>query len=137
MASFYKGWNVHSYTSDLQIHSNLIDFFRNEPSLSHDEWHALLDELRSIYGNMDALRNMNNVFVKSMWSIPDPQLSNLDSAKVLRYLWKNHIRHSASLRSHFRETLQDIGHTCIQGISHRLIALFVALNDASSTPIFV
>ncbi len=122
----YKGWNVHSYTPDLNQNPWIFEFFEAHPAVPPEIWANLMFELRQCYGNLPAIINMESVYVNQA-HMKDPDLRNLDAAKVLYFLWIDHVKPNESLKQHFRETLEDIGSTCLQGISHRLLALFIAV----------
>ena len=68
-------------------------------------------------------RNFRNGYIL------DPELPKVNSAMILVLIW-DQIKDDTVLCKHFSETLKQIGNTCIQGISHRLIIDYVALyND--------
>lgn len=138
--NFYKGDNVHAYTSD--IRSNLakwlpiIEEKSGKKSLSKLEFTNLCADLKVQYGPKPAIDNMLQNFHEYANSetpgsdteggITDPQLPGLDAAILLLSLWKT-IQDESMVR-HFGETLDQIGSTCIQGITHRLFCDFVALS---------
>lgn len=127
----YHGTDIHAYTQQLKTMSDhyspdIINKYGNV--ISEEEWNHLLSELQKHYGKKVALMNMNSQF-KNGW-ISDPQVPSLNSAILLKALWEKIKRNDVSMIKHFEETLDQIGSTCIQGISHRLFIDYIALlND--------
>ena len=70
--------------------------------------------------------NMRRVFRNGF--IQDPQLPGLNTAVMLLELWKL-IKGSEDGRKHFKETLDWIGGTCIQGVTHRVFIDYVAISQ--------
>jgi hypothetical protein len=96
--------------------------------LEPDQWAVLLTELRQRYGNKRALQNMQSRF-RHGW-IKDPDLPALNSSILLRAVWdKVKEKDDDSMYQHFGETLDTIGGTCIQGVSHRLFLDYVAIME--------
>jgi len=121
----YKGWDIHSYTPMLQKRQ---DNFAQ--TVSGVQFGALLRELRGHYGSLVAFSNMQNQY-KNGW-IRDPHLPLINSAFLLEVLWnKIKLINDVTVYKHFRETLIQIGATCIQGISHRLLVDWISLSTPS------
>jgi hypothetical protein len=132
----YQGWNVHSYTSQLQNKMN-----RMEDLLLHHYGSLLLKEvdynkmwlhLKQQWPHITALSNIKQhiqVFPEGM-SLVDPELPRVNILIVMWLIYtKLVVLQEPSMWQHVEETFQDIGNTCIQGISHRLWADFIALYD--------
>jgi hypothetical protein len=125
--SVYIGCNIHNYTS--QLVNILPNFFGKIAYEQVDikTWNKSLNEIKKKYSNHIAIknieRNFNNCFIK------DPAIPNLNTASVLLIIWDT-IKNNDMMCLHFLETLNEIGNTCIQGISHRLIIDYIAIyND--------
>jgi len=124
--SIYHGNNVHAYTR--QIHSLLPHYLQKlvKEKLELTEWEGLVAQLHHHYGNHKAIMNMRRVFRNGF--IQDPQLPGLNTAVMLLELWKL-IKGSEDGRKHFKETLDWIGGTCIQGVTHRVFIDYVAISQ--------
>lgn len=122
MEKIYHGDNVHSYTNQIR---SLLPTYRDfvDGVLTDDDWQSLVKQLREKYGNHPAIQNMCRHFKNGR--ITDPQLKELNTAILLQELW-DLIKDVPALSNHFKETLDTIGSTCIQGISHRIFIDFVA-----------
>jgi hypothetical protein len=125
--SIYIGYNIHNYTS--QIVNIIPKFFEDMEYKKVDikYWNKSLNEIKKKYPNHIAIknieRNFNNGFIK------DPEIPKLNFAIILLIIWDN-IKNNDIICNHFLETLNEIGNTCIQGISHRLIIDYIAIyND--------
>lgn len=120
----YRGWNVHGYTDQFRAVIPTTNFLHRVDSLP---FLATLEEIRQRYGNRLALCSMRTHFKAGR--IQDPDLPSVNVALVLLALWRliKRIDHP-SIYEHFSETLNQIGATCIQGMSHRLLADWVALS---------
>ena len=125
--SIYIGYNIHNYTS--QIVNIIPKFFEKifYKKANVKTWNKSLTEIKKKYNNHIAIknieRNFNNGFIK------DPEIPELNSAIVLLVIWDT-IKNNNIMCHHFLETLNEIGNTCIQGISHRLIIDYIAIyND--------
>lgn len=135
--NFYKGYNVHAYTKDIRrvlprwlpIISEVVG---NASSLDHREFARLLIDIQRRLGNKPALQNIRKAYNPRARppGIRDPDLPGLDSALLLKAVWVLvQETNDASVYGHFAETLDQIGNTCMQGITHRLFGDFVALAD--------
>lgn len=124
--SIYIGYNIHNYTMQIV---NIIPKFFGETAYKKADiktWNNSLTEIKKRYSNHIAIknieRNFNNGFIK------DPEIPNLNSAIVLLIIWDT-IKNNDIMCRHFLETLNEIGNTCIQGISHRLIMDYIAIHN--------
>lgn len=116
----YLGYDIHAYTQQINalVKSMPSDLFN--VTVSDAEFLKTLDEMKQRYGDKPAFANFKNVFQHN--AIIDPQISNINIALVLVRLWnKVNELNEPSTYKHFSETLDQIGHTCIQGVSHRLL----------------
>jgi hypothetical protein len=125
--SIYIGCNIHNYTS--QIVDILPNFFGKiaYKKVEIKTWNKSLNEIKKRYPDHIAIKNIERNFKNCF--IKDPEIPNLNSACVLLIIWDT-IKNNDIMCFHFLETLNEIGNTCIQGISHRLIIDYIAIyND--------
>jgi len=125
--SIYSGYNIHNYTK--QVISIIPKYFGEVAysKVNNDKWLLVLSEIEKKIPNGQSIQNMNRNFHNGY--ILDPELPKVNSAMILVLIW-DQIKDDTVLCKHFSETLTQIGNTCIQGISHRLIIDYVALyND--------
>lgn len=123
----YLGYDVHSYTEVFrsQLPSILTHLPRDKVTLQ--ELDHLIDTMMLWYGPKPAFLNIRQSYDLETCMIADPHLPGLDSAIVLRQLCNHlHAQQNPSLFHHFGETLDDIGMTCRQGITHRLLVDYLA-----------
>jgi len=128
----YAGYDIHAYTRQVnEVASKYQSQFSGE--LSVEEFETILNELQTTYGSKVTYTNLRNTFRNG--AILDPDVPNINVAILLKTVWKvvkesdvsnTETSSSSSLKSHFNQTLDDIGMTCIQGISHRLFIDFIA-----------
>lgn len=127
----WKGYNIHRYTSDIagQLEPVLIRLQRTYPNgVNKTEFMRTLEQLKCQYGNLPAIANLQRNYNEVTRTISDPTLPNLNSAAVLHAIWRRvQELNDSSIHAHFLETLIDIGSTCIQGISHRLLDDYLAI----------
>jgi len=138
MASAYKGWDVHSYTNDVQdfirnLNSDIRDFFfsviipRQREALV-TAWPADLEPVKRkwierttmTYPAKTEHRPENAAF---MYMDPDVENMNIWSIAVLTY----DLACRYGCTELFWEMVRDAGTTCIQGDSHRILMLYIAL----------
>jgi hypothetical protein len=126
MNKIYLGGGVHEYTN--QIKALLPEYLQKliKEKLTDEEWAKLVAEMKIHYGNHKAIINMGRNFRNGF--IVDPHLPGLNSAVLLQELWKV-VHASPDARKHFKETLDWIASTCIQGVSHRLFIDYVAISS--------
>ena len=125
--NIYIGYNIHNYTK--QIVNVIPKYFGITSNTKVDvgEWNKTVSLMQTKYPGNPAIQNLKKNFHKGF--IIDPHLPKVNSAKILILLW-NQIKDNDVLCKHFSETLKQIGNTCIQGVSHRLIIDYIALyND--------
>lgn len=125
--SIYIGYNIHNYTK--QIVNVIPKYFGDSvyTKVDSNEWNSAISVIQIKYPGNPAIKNLKRNFQNGF--IIDPQLPKVNSAKILILIW-NQIKDNDVLCKHFSETLKQIGNTCIQGVSHRLIIDYIALyND--------
>lgn len=123
----YKGYNIHNYTKE--IITIIPKYFGKNvyKKVTILEWKNVLSDICKKIPRCRALQNMNKNFKNGF--IIDPELPKINSAMILILIWDK-VKNNNILCKHFTETLKDIGNTCIQGISHRLIIDYIAIyND--------
>lgn len=129
---FYRGYDLHAYTVYLQqqLPRYLDDLKMHFPDTVPPElWHTLLQSIRSKLGDSvaPALQNMNGVYAAG--AIRNPELPGMNFAVVLLVLWDAISKlDDPSMWAHFRQTLEDVGTTCLAGITDRLFADWIALH---------
>ena len=120
--------NVHDFTGSINVilKEYLPDI--EKESVSDQEFLIVIDDMTKTFGEKSAFVNMKSVF-KNGW-IVDPEIPGLNSAVLLKLLWKQLQQlNEPSLFKHFNETLDQISMTCVQGISHRLFSDYISLCD--------
>ena len=129
---FYKGNDLHAYTSDLQkrLPVYISDLQTNyPPTVSSVEWVSLMNTLETKFGKevTPALNNITQYYSKTTGSISSPELPGINFAVLLMVLWE-YVCSNEQLLSHFKQTLQDIGTTCFAGVTDRLFADWIAFH---------
>ena len=129
----YVGCDIHAYTKQICM---VAEKYKEDFSgkVNSDTFECILGEMFAAYGPKVAYINFRQNYRDG--SIIDPEVPVINVAVLLYKLWnqvkdseKNSqgpITESSSFKVHFNQTLDDIGMTCIQGISHRLLIDFVA-----------
>jgi len=121
----YRGYNIHAYT---QIIIEIIKKKFNKTyyqSIDNKSWNTLISKLHLIFPDKKIpLENICKYYKNGY--LFDPQLPKINIAIILLHLF-DFIKTNDDLIKHFRETLAQIGTTCIQGISHRLIMDYIAI----------
>lgn len=137
LPSLYKGWDVHSYTSDMRqlapylTRSSLLWYNQDEKVVPHlallrTDAEQLLHEISLWIGAQHPATL--NLYHSIQWTsttaqLLDPDLPNSDVLIVLyRMWWTLKQLKEPSLWCHFRETWDDINMTCKQGITHRILS---------------
>ena len=132
-ANIYKGYNLHSYTSDMR---EMIPFIQKDlPISTYLTFSQALNFLNEKYANAYAhvLRNIQNHY-KMGTGLLDPHLPGLECGSLLVYiveLLKEY--EDPTLWTHFGETLKQIALTCLQGCTHRLLADAIVLKRMKAT----
>ena len=119
----YHGTNIHAYTP--QIKQTILDEFKNtkQEPLSEAQLAQLWTELTTRFPRHPAVANIQRVTKNGI--IIDPQLPPLNFLQLLWELW-DQVKKEEQFQ-HFRETLDQIGQTCIQGVTHRIFIDWRAL----------
>jgi hypothetical protein len=115
----YLGDDVHAYTPQVrEVAQKYIPTL--DPLLSDSEFSTLLTELERFYGPKPVYTNFRNTYHQGQ--ITDPTIPGLNIATLLKSVW-NCVKqiNDSSIYRHFGETLDQIGMTCTQGQSHRLL----------------
>ena len=132
----WKGTNIHAYTPDvLDLANRHVKEMTDEHGdcVGEVQFVELLSELKGRYGEKIAYQNFRNVYDKVTGRIVDHELPSLNVAVLLKATWGKVKRlDDESLYRHFGETLDQIGMTCIVGISHRLLIDHVALGGCGT-----
>jgi len=129
----WKGYNVHAYTPEYRkwavSHIAELEVIYGS-KLESAMFTSILNELSEKYGHKVTYSNFRNAYdFKTGW-ITDPELPGLNCAILLRATWeKVKLQKDESLYKHFGETLDQIGTTCLQGVSHRLLQDYWAFSD--------
>jgi hypothetical protein len=135
MNNWYKGWDVHSYTNLINTPEIKEMLKRVNYHLTQPRAYELFQEIRDHYTD----EKINQVLMKMLsrcylmgnnaFGYIDPDIQ-INVISLLHCTWQNvKIQNEQSLFKLMKETLLDIGQTCIQGDSHRLIMLLIALNQ--------
>lgn len=128
----YRGWDVHQYTSNIRAR------LRDEHASTATPYPvpaALMRDIAAVMGNKAALGNISRHTTPDGW-LRDPELGPQHNFLwLLDRVW-NKVKHNQSdLKEHFNETMDTIGTTCIQGITHRIYSDYVAICD-DTEPLF-
>ena len=125
----YKGWDVHSYTSDFrQVIQSLEIPAKVDPAANA----TLIGELKAKYAGkskaLEAIAKMNLRYNADRQGYVDPALSGVNVSGILQKTWETvKGEEDESVFAGFGGILADIGGTCIQGDSHRLLSYWIAL----------
>ena len=124
MSAVYHGMDIHAYTQSMKL---LVC-----SSFTNRQWHeTMTDQAMSVLltdvqlcfpGHVGVLNIMHHI---RGGLLLDPELGTINILQVLRRLWELVVE--LKLQDHFKETLDQIGNTCMQGISHRLLIDLVAI----------
>lgn len=123
-----QGTDIHAYTIQFQtILDEVQETLKHYDLCIHDEeFEELISVMKNKYGNKPAFNNIQRSY--SNGRIIDPQLPGLNIALLLKVLWLLLCEvNDESIYAHFQETLDMIGETCIQGVSHRLCYDYIVL----------
>lgn len=127
----WHGVNIHAYTHQInQMVSKYVPELTQKygKKVEQLEFNELLEQLEKTYGSKVTYSNLRKVY-KNGW-IVDPQVRSMNSAILLKAVWeKVKDKGDESIYRHFSETLDEIGATCIQGVSFRLFIDYVALTE--------
>jgi hypothetical protein len=112
----YLGTDIHAYTHQM----NQIKPSTQSDPISDMEFQSILQDMQQVYGSKAAFTNLKNVYRQGF--ILDPEVPHTNFALILQQLWmKLRDLNEDSAYRHFGETLDQIGMTCIQGVTHRLM----------------
>ena len=114
--------DVHTWTP---FFVDAIEFCKEQlrNPCSQEEWKVLLEEIKLRVQN-DVLMMIDKwdhdfQIMQDQWI--DPDLHGIHVGQVFIYTWN--VLKENQAESLIDETLRDINHTCIQGITHRLLSL--------------
>ena len=138
-ATRLPGWDCHAYTVYFReaIVRMGLDFHQPvEPATFSTAVEEMRDLMRSHFPQQPALAEQQPSWAalqkmvarEAAGSYVDPDLDGQSVARILVDTWR--LVRSAEVDELFVETLTDIGQTCMQGDSHRLLALFIALYNS-------
>lgn len=125
----YLGDDIHAYTHQVNqtVRTHLAGQSQSQSAtpITELDLQLILTELEKQFGPKPAYANIRNVSRNG--KIIDPEVADLNITLVLKILW-NKIKelNDSSTYRHFNETLDQIGMTCIQGISHRIFIDYIA-----------
>jgi hypothetical protein len=136
---WYINDNIHTYTHYWrdQLPTLLPHLLPGVTRVDAEDWTRLKLEIAEAYQQhtfvLATLANIHQYYRVEDGSIWNPELPGLNSAVLLFALWtKLKQLKEPSLFAHFQETLFGIGTTCLAGITDRLLADWVALQDEKS-----
>ncbi len=124
----WRGYNIHAYTSEIQTQiqseiPKLISMYGNV--VLNDVFESILCEMSQKYGPKVTYSNLRNNY-KQGW-IRDPELPGRNSAILLQAIWDIlKSKDEARLYRHFNEKLNNIGSTCLAGVTNRLFMDYIA-----------
>lgn len=128
----YHGWDVHSWTSDLRDLLDQQPEFECRFRVSMHLFDQCLQEIFEMYGEgvKPVLEKMRGRYKPIEGGYYDMDLvgKRVNVAHLLVRVWTLVKRiNDESIYKWFKETLDDIGLTCLQGDSHRLMFFLVGL----------
>jgi hypothetical protein len=113
----YLGTDIHAYTNQI---NEIAAHTMVSHSVPNEAFELILTQMHNKYGHKEVFQNLRNVFRQG--SIIDPQVPHINFAFILKQLWEKLVQlNEDSAFDHFGETLDQIGMTCIQGVTHRLL----------------
>lgn len=135
MSFTYVGWDTHAYSAQFKksMEERNLDFMAPVES---KEWDTMVAELNNCYSHdncaLRAIRTQNDRIKSSEKGVMiDSDLYRCDLARIMLETWKTVKNlNDNSLFKGFGEILCDIGSTCLQGATHRLLTYYVALTDS-------
>jgi hypothetical protein len=117
--------DVHDYTIFIQKNFKNYLPLLTSVTINDDEFFSIINELFNKYGPKNTYNNLKINYHHGQ--INDPEIPGLNSAILLKIIWETLKNiNDPSMFKHFNETLDQIGMTCIQGISHRLFNDFIS-----------
>ena len=129
--AIYKGYNIHAYTSDISeaVRSSYLFIVQHWGDYVHERtFNRIIAELNDFFGPKPVYDNLRSAYDIKAGTIHDPQVPKLNAAVLLEALWLTLKRiNDPSTYAHFNETLNQIGTTCIQGITHRLFIDYMCI----------
>ena len=122
----YHGTNIHAYTPLVkELLSTQYSDVKWNAAMAENECNALIKELSDEFKQHPAIGNIQRSTKNGL--LLDPQLGNTNFLRILQQLWER-VKSMDQVR-HFKETLDQIGNTCIQGVSHRILIDWAAMKD--------
>lgn len=129
----YRGWDVHAYSREYRQIAHKVS--QHIPRFIDTDTHTqLIQALKGRYGNnslaLQAIDKMAKRYHPQNRGYFDPDLGNLNVTSLLYATWMSVLEanHPSTYKG-FGEILSDIGGTCVQGDSHRLLAYYAALEQ--------
>jgi hypothetical protein len=125
--SFYRGDNIHSYTSYIRERQDIVNkkLHPYERTQFLQCWQEAVEKYysntsTSSDNNLNNIKNgLENILATSEQL--DQEVQDLHIGQLFQNIWKRLLEfNEPSMFSHFKETIEQIGNTCIQGVSHRL-----------------
>jgi hypothetical protein len=135
--SIYHGWDVHSYTKDLNMDHLTDEFEAFRASISYDDALSITKTIENFFLNHSKkakimgvmtkmLRRFNNISGK----YEDRQMNGINIFLLLDKTAEMVGQcNDTSMNELFLEILEDCGNTCTQGDSHRIAGLYIALTQ--------
>jgi len=133
MSEVDRNWNVHAHSEEyaaLLARSGLLESLRGR--IERDEFEAVLGEMQGHYGGDPggALAKMSRRWTEVEGGYVDADLGKgMNVAILVVDTWRL-VKSSGEVWEFFRECLEDVGGTCIQGDSHRVLNFWVFLRES-------
>ena len=126
----YLGRNVHAYTREWKALAD--DPALREP-VSGEDWRRLLWDIEcslpAAPHQIPCLGKFGQLYREANGGYTDAQFGNVNVSRLLLLLWRLVVRiDDPSTYRAFRQTLVEVGMTCVQGDSHRLFADWFAFS---------
>jgi hypothetical protein len=128
MANNWQNPDVHAHTNEMREVIN--ELYKTLPTQTQHRLsefdRATIEILKHYEGDIHIINTIQKMIARK--DVLDSQLSNVSPAGLLSIVWFDIIKPTSEF-DHFRDTLNDMGGTCVQGDSHRLFATYVAFTS--------
>ena len=125
-SSFYRGWDVHSWSRDFSSREANVPLSSLKTPLSSDKLEEILTDLEKRWPEK---KHIYDKF-KSRINEVDSALCGVNHSALLLACWlKVSEMADESIWKLFGETLDDCGLTCLQGDTHRFWSLLRGLTE--------
>lgn len=133
MDKFYKGWDVHAYEKHFNDALDKNKHYHALKPITREHFNEIVEEIEKFYKpiNEDAHKALE--MTKSRYVAPDGAFDQslkgrVNMHRLLVRTWRLVQKiNDESIYDMFEFTLKEISTTCTQGLTYRLLGLFIAL----------